>query len=160
MMARAVLVLLTMAAAALLLVAPPAARGAPAHPDFSDCKPLPYHEEFPLGLAVNCCHLEALMRKPEPQFQTWQQYLEENPLPRRLRVRPAAHLVADNVTYVRQLDRAYRLVRALPESDPRSLFQQNNFHCMYGDDGAIHQAGRPDLGYLIHRNWRVIATTL
>lgn len=93
------------------------------------------------------------MRKPEPLYKTWRQYLEENPLPKTPRVRPAAHLVMGDQDYLEQLDRAYQLFHALPESDPRSVRQQSHFHCVYGSSGVTKQAGYGNLNFVIHMNF-------
>jgi len=44
------------------------------------------------------------------------------------------------------------LVKALPESDPRSFYQQANVHCAYCA-AAYRQAGRPQLPLQIHYSW-------
>lgn len=151
--------LLALLLAVVVSWAPAGADAAPARTDFWNCQPV---EDIPDLFArpgdkpLNCCKLEELMRKPEPVYKTWTQYMAEHypgGLPRR--VRPAAHLVAGNQTYLRQLDRAHRLLRALRESDPRSWTQLSNFHCMYGAYGAARQAGRLDLVYSIHSSWLV-----
>lgn len=146
------------AAVLLLLLLVDQARtlaAAPLKPDFTLCGNY-------FGTDINCCTLPELtrggssLREGAPsEFMEWEEYLRENPLPKRLRIRRAAHLpeVAANATYLEQLDRAYRLVRSLPPSDPRSLLQQNNFHCMYGGTGVERQLGHPDLDFSIHVNW-------
>lgn len=112
---------------------------------------------------VSCCTLPDLMRRPAgPRaYKELAEYLQENPLPEQSRVRPAAHLVARNATYLEQLNRAYRLMRELPSTDPRSHAQQVNLHCMYGNSGTgivMQQApagvgGEPRREYSTHRNW-------
>lgn len=114
---------------------------------------------------VSCCTLPDLMRRPAgPRaYKELAEYLQENPLPEQSRVRPAAHLVARNATYLEQLNRAYRLMRELPSTDPRSHAQQVNLHCMYGNSGTgivMQQApagvgGEPRREYSTHRNWYV-----
>ncbi|CAD6336268.1 unnamed protein product [Miscanthus lutarioriparius] len=47
---------------------------------------------------------------------------------------------------------AVALVKALPESDPRSFYQQANVHCAYCA-AAYRQAGRPQLPLQIHYSW-------
>jgi len=48
--------------------------------------------------------------------------------------------------------RAVALMKALPESDPRSFYQQANVHCAYCA-AAYRQAGRPELPLQIHYSW-------
>ncbi|KAG6554730.1 hypothetical protein Mapa_003749 [Marchantia paleacea] len=55
-------------------------------------------------------------------------------------------------TYTRKLRRGYALMRALPDSDPRSFKRQNDIHCAYGT-GAFIQDGSTDLDIDIHFTW-------
>lgn len=107
------------------------------------------------GWGVHCCTLPDLMHKVRPtECVELADYLRDNPLPARPRLLRAAHLpqAALNATYLEQLDRAYRLVQALPHDDPRSLYQQNNFHCMYSGPEVRRQLGFPDLIFSVHTN--------
>ncbi|XP_026418439.1 polyphenol oxidase, chloroplastic-like [Papaver somniferum] len=69
-----------------------------------------------------------------------------------LRIRPAAHLVDD--AYIAKYNKAYELMRALPDDDPRSFYQQGNVHCAYcGDTFNQSLAGYPGLEIQVHRCW-------
>ncbi len=46
-----------------------------------------------------------------------------------MRTRPAAHLSDD--AYIAKYQRAYRLLKAIPDSDPRSWKNQSKLHCAY-----------------------------
>lgn len=139
----------------LLATAAPSVRvgSSPLSPDFTTCG---VHAH---SAGVNCCTLAELMHRPRPvAFIEWAQYVLDNPAAVRqpeLRLRRAAHLpeVAANRTYLRQLDLAFRRMKALPAHDPRSLSQQNKYHCMYGGIGVTQQLGFPGLMYNIHFSW-------
>ncbi|XP_047307722.1 polyphenol oxidase, chloroplastic-like [Impatiens glandulifera] len=72
------------------------------------------------------------------------------PPPTRLRIRPASHLV--DKKYVEKFERAVRLMKALPSTDPRSFYQQANIHCAYCD-GAYDQVNYPGLELQVHNSW-------
>nr|ABM68052.1 polyphenol oxidase [Trifolium pratense] len=72
----------------------------------------------------------------------------------KLRVRPAAQLVNDD--YFRKYDEALKLMRALPDDDPRSFFQQANIHCAYCV-GGYTQKGYPGLELSVHKSWLFLA---
>ncbi|KAL5730207.1 catechol oxidase [Ranunculus cassubicifolius] len=114
------------------------AMGAPiAPPDLSKCGPA----NLPDGvLPTNCC----------PPFN--QQITDFVPPSSStpLRVRPAAHLV--DAAYIAKYSRAYALMKALPDDDPRSFKQQANIHCAYCD-GAYDQVGFPNLDIQVHQSW-------
>ncbi|GMN50855.1 hypothetical protein TIFTF001_020012 [Ficus carica] len=119
------------------LRADPFAFAAPiAPPDLSKCGAA----DFPSGVEpTNCC----------PPFPA--QIVDfKLPPPSRVRVRPPAHAV-DNA-YIAKFNRAVQLMRALPDSDPRSFKQQANIHCAYCD-GAYEQVGFPDLDIQVHSSW-------
>ncbi|XP_058080760.1 polyphenol oxidase, chloroplastic-like [Magnolia sinica] len=67
-----------------------------------------------------------------------------------LRVRKPAHLLSDEE--VAKYKEAYRLMKALPETDPRSFMQQANVHCQYCN-GAYYQTGTEDKVLQVHYNW-------
>ncbi|XP_047309494.1 polyphenol oxidase, chloroplastic-like [Impatiens glandulifera] len=67
-----------------------------------------------------------------------------------LRVRPAAHLA--DADYIAKYTKALNLMKALPDSDPRSFKQQSNVHCAYCD-GAYQQVGFPNLELQVHDSW-------
>ncbi|AQL04970.1 Polyphenol oxidase, chloroplastic precursor [Zea mays] len=68
-----------------------------------------------------------------------------------LRTRQPAHGAA-GADSVARYARAVALMKALPESDPRSFYQQANIHCAYCT-AAYRQAGRPELHVQIHFSW-------
>jgi polyphenol oxidase len=68
----------------------------------------------------------------------------------KLRVRPAAHLVNDD--NLAKYNKALELMRALPNDDPRSFFQQANIHCAYCV-GGYKQLGYPDTELQVHNSW-------
>ena len=70
--------------------------------------------------------------------------------PNTVRVRPAAHSVDSE--YLQKFTRAISIMRALPDSDPRSFSQQAKVHCAYCD-GGYHQVGFPDLDLQVHGSW-------
>lgn len=72
------------------------------------------------------------------------------PSPSPLRVRPAAHAV--DQAYIDKYSKAIELMKALPDSDPRSFTQQADIHCAYCN-GAYDQVGFPDLELQIHQSW-------
>ncbi|KAL5575477.1 hypothetical protein UlMin_017176 [Ulmus minor] len=72
------------------------------------------------------------------------------PPPSKLRVRPPAHAL--DPAYLKKFNRAMALMKALPDSDPRSFKNQANIHCAYCN-GAYDQVGFPDLDLQVHENW-------
>ncbi|KAL5575481.1 hypothetical protein UlMin_017180 [Ulmus minor] len=72
------------------------------------------------------------------------------PPPSKLRVRPPAHAL--DPAYLKKFNRALALMKALPDSDPRSFKNQANVHCAYCN-GAYDQVGFPDLDLQVHNNW-------
>ncbi|KAI3852860.1 hypothetical protein MKW92_049202 [Papaver armeniacum] len=118
--------------------ADPMAMAAPiAPPDLSKCGPA---DIPPGGTPTNCC--------PPPNTKIINFQVPSKATP--LRIRPAAHLVDE--TYIAKYNKAYQLMRALPDDDPRSFTQQANVHCAYCD-GAYDQAGFPNLDIQVHNSW-------
>ncbi|KAI3961266.1 hypothetical protein MKX01_006980 [Papaver californicum] len=108
-----------------------------APPDLSKCGAA----DFPDGATpVNCCP------PPNTKIVNFQVPSKATPL----RIRPAAHLV--DKAYIAKYNKAYALMRALPDDDPRSFKQQANVHCAYCD-GAYEQAGFPQLDIQVHNSW-------
>ncbi|KAI3933769.1 hypothetical protein MKW92_038011 [Papaver armeniacum] len=107
-------------------------------PDLSKCDPANPDGATP----INCC--------PPPKTKIVDFQLPSSSTP--LRIRPAAHLVDE--AYIAKYDKAYELMRALPDEDPRSFKQQANVHCAYCD-GAYDQAlaGFPKLEIQVHGSW-------
>ncbi|GMN50856.1 hypothetical protein TIFTF001_020011 [Ficus carica] len=119
------------------LRADPFAFAAPiAPPDLSKCGAA----DLPSGVdPVNCC----------PPFSA--QIVDYKlPPPGRVRVRPPAHAVDD--AYIAKFNRAVELMKALPDTDPRSFKQQANVHCAYCD-GAYEQVGFPNVDIQVHNSW-------
>ncbi|OAE31511.1 hypothetical protein AXG93_3890s1000 [Marchantia polymorpha subsp. ruderalis] len=71
-----------------------------------------------------------------------------------LRVRKALQCLSGHElqTYLRKLEKGYVLMRALPDSDPRSFKRQNAIHCAYGT-GSFLQDGSTNLTIDVHLNW-------
>jgi polyphenol oxidase len=65
------------------------------------------------------------------------------------RVRRPAHLLSK--FELERLERAYALLRALPDSDPRSLWNQKNLHCLYCDNALYYPGQQYPLE--IHNGW-------
>lgn len=108
-----------------------------APPDLSKCGPA----DLPEGAEpTNCCPPTG------PRIIDFQLPSSSTPM----RVRPAAHLVDDE--YIAKYKRAYALMKALPDDDPRSFRQQANIHCAYCDS-AYDQVGFPDLEIQVHNSW-------
>lgn len=115
----------------------PFAFAEPVAPDLSNCNAA----ELPGGAKpTNCC---------PPSFTEIIDFKLPPPT-NKLRLRPAAHAV-DN-EYIAKYKKALDLMKALPESDPRSFTQQANVHCAYCN-GAYHQVGFPNLDYQVHGSW-------
>ncbi|XP_021726627.1 polyphenol oxidase, chloroplastic-like [Chenopodium quinoa] len=110
---------------------------APTAPDVSQCGP----SILDNGKILNCC-------PPKPsQAMDFKLPIVS---PYDLRTRPAAHLVDGK--YLEKYSKALALMKALPDSDPRSFKQQANIHCAYCNDG-YHQVGLPDLDFQVHGSW-------
>eukprot|EP00246_Nothoceros_aenigmaticus_P003300 TRINITY_DN1434_c0_g1_i1.p1 TRINITY_DN1434_c0_g1~~TRINITY_DN1434_c0_g1_i1.p1 ORF type:complete len:428 (+),score=47.10 TRINITY_DN1434_c0_g1_i1:30-1286(+) len=125
------------------------AHAAPLAANFSTCVPIP--STYPAH--YNCCTLSALINQP-PVIKDYQTYLKQTRFSNdRIRVRQAAHLV--NETYAEKFSRAYELMKALPDDDPRSWMQQSNLHCLYGQPFIRHQQNC-DQDYGIHKNWLLL----
>ncbi|KAG6540987.1 hypothetical protein Mapa_017657 [Marchantia paleacea] len=71
-----------------------------------------------------------------------------------LRVRKALQCLRgkDLSRYTRKLQKGYRLMRALPDSDPRSYKRQYGIHCAY-TTGSFIQDGSANLTIDIHIGW-------
>lgn len=66
-----------------------------------------------------------------------------------MRVRPAAHLV--DAAYVAKIQKAYALMRSLPNDDGRSFLNQAYLHCVYCDN-HLYFPGR-EYPLEIHSSW-------
>lgn len=66
-----------------------------------------------------------------------------------LRTRRPAHLLTK--FEIDRLERGYALLRALPDSDPRSMLNQMKLHCLYCDNGLYYPEEEYPLE--IHNGW-------
>ncbi|OIV91760.1 hypothetical protein TanjilG_26613 [Lupinus angustifolius] len=106
-------------------------------PDTTKCGPA----DIPAGAKpINCC--------PPPSENIIDFKFPSTKQP--LKVRPAANLV--NKDYIAKYEKAIGLMKALPQDDPRSFYQQANVHCAYCN-GAYSQVGFPDLDLQVHNSW-------
>ncbi|KAA8540488.1 hypothetical protein F0562_024593 [Nyssa sinensis] len=106
-------------------------------PDLTKC--VPAAEGFS-GEPLQCC---------PPKSGTIIDYKLPAP-PTKPRVRPAAHSASKE--YIEKFNRAIKLMKELPEDDPRSFMQQADVHCAYCN-GAYEQVGFPDLDIQVHNSW-------
>ncbi|GJN40622.1 hypothetical protein PR202_gb29867 [Eleusine coracana subsp. coracana] len=67
-----------------------------------------------------------------------------------VRTRRPVHEVG--AEYMAKYERLVALMKALPDSDPRSFHQQANIHCAYCT-GAYRQVGQPELPVQVHYSW-------
>ena len=65
------------------------------------------------------------------------------------RIRRPAHLLSK--FELARLEKGYKLLRELPDSDPRSLLNQKNLHCLYCDN-ALYYPGQ-EYPLEIHNGW-------
>ncbi|GAU42114.1 hypothetical protein TSUD_350880 [Trifolium subterraneum] len=107
-------------------------------PDLTSCVIPP--KEFPTDLqSISCCP-PLSSNIIDFKFPTFE----------KLRVRPAAQLVNDD--YFAKYNKALELMRALPDDDPRSFYQQASVHCAYCVGGYTQQ-GYPDTELQVHNSW-------
>lgn len=103
---------------------------------------------FPAPDIPNNCNSEERCCMPRPYVGKPVRQFEPDPaLPMRVR-RPVHLLTSSEIT---RLERAYELQRALPESDPRRLFNQAKLHCQYCDNAYTYPGMSWPLE--IHNNW-------
>ncbi|GAU42112.1 hypothetical protein TSUD_350860 [Trifolium subterraneum] len=70
----------------------------------------------------------------------------------KLKIRPAAQLVNDD--YFAKYDKALKLMKALPDDDPRSFKQQANIHCAYCVGGYTYPyLDNPKVELSVHKSW-------
>lgn len=104
-------------------------------PELEQC----HKPDLPTGAdPVNCC-------PPYSEKATDFQFPQNLPM----RVRPSAHKV--DAKYIKKYTQAVKLMRELPDDDPRSFVQQANVHCAYCD-GAYYTGSLP-LELQIHNCW-------
>uniref|UniRef100_A0A5B7BQI1 Putative polyphenoloxidase n=1 Tax=Davidia involucrata TaxID=16924 RepID=A0A5B7BQI1_DAVIN len=119
----------------------PLAFAAPiAAPDLTKCVPASSGFTPPNGQSVQCC----------PPLNSKIVDYKLPPPPKKLRVRPAAHMVSND--YIAKYTKAIELMKALPADDPRNFTQQGDVHCAYCN-GAYDQVGFPDLELQVHNSW-------
>ncbi|MCO5558123.1 hypothetical protein L7F22_011700 [Adiantum nelumboides] len=125
------------------LSAPPSASAAPIRvPNLQQCELATDTSVTgtPTTLTFNCC----LPITPTVNTFSFSKYTT------RRRVRPAAHTVSAD--YIAKYTRAYELMKALPESDPRSFAAQAKIHCAFCN-GAYRQAGNSSVELQVHFSW-------
>ncbi|KAK4484610.1 hypothetical protein RD792_007199 [Penstemon davidsonii] len=89
-------------------------------------------------LDINCCPPIA-------------QYIDYKlPPVTKMRFRPAAHLASKE--YIAKYEKAVRLMKELPDDDPRSFTQQAHVHCAYCNL-TYEQKGDSELKLQIHNSW-------
>ncbi|OAE32830.1 hypothetical protein AXG93_786s1290 [Marchantia polymorpha subsp. ruderalis] len=100
------------------------------------------------GEITQCCPPAAYTKGPVVDFIPKR---DRHPGP--LRVRKALQCLSGDElsSYSEKLWKAYELMQALPQDDPRSFYQQNAMHCAYGS-GAFVQDGTGNLTIDIHFN--------
>jgi polyphenol oxidase len=87
-----------------------------------------------------CC-----MPRPYKGKEMYQFKYENLPM----RTRPAAHTVSAD--YIRKIEKGYKILRELPDTDPRSLLNQMRLHCLYCDHGLFFPGVKYPLA--IHNGW-------
>ncbi|KAG6553303.1 hypothetical protein Mapa_005037 [Marchantia paleacea] len=109
---------------------------------FRTCRPGSW-----IGIPSDCCPPKVIQG---PIVDFCPKYDASKPL----RVRKALQCLSGDElnTYTRKLQKGYALMRALPDSDPRSLKRQNEIHCAYGT-GSFIQDGSTNLTIDVHLNW-------
>ncbi|KAL2931925.1 (+)-larreatricin hydroxylase chloroplastic [Bienertia sinuspersici] len=112
----------------------PAALAKPTSPDVIHCG----LAEIKDDLSLDCC---------PPMPSQFVDFKLPKTHPHALKIRPAAHLASDK--YIEKYSKALALMKALPDSDPRSFTQQAKVHCAYCN-GGYQQAGLPDLDLQVH----------
>ncbi|MED6169611.1 hypothetical protein PIB30_022829 [Stylosanthes scabra] len=117
----------------------PFAFAAPLAPDLKTCGP----PTLPAGAKpTKCC--------PPPSTTIKDFVFPQQNLP--LKIRKPAQLVAKDSEYVAKYKEAIRLMKSLPEDDPRNFTQQANVHCAYCHN-SYHQVGFPNLDLQVHFSW-------
>ncbi|GMJ14355.1 hypothetical protein HRI_005104700 [Hibiscus trionum] len=121
------------------LVGDPFALASPIAPDFSR----PCSDAILPGNHVPCCPPEST------------KIIDfELPEVRKIRHRPAAHLV--DCDYLIKFELAMERMRALPKDDPRSFFQQARVHCAYCNEAYFQKEpprDEPDQKLKVHFSW-------
>ncbi|KAG9147457.1 hypothetical protein Leryth_027477 [Lithospermum erythrorhizon] len=115
------------------------------YPDLTACtksviSPIP---DDPNAEQVECC-------PPTPLSEIKPYKIPVNPVKR---IRPAAHLVDE--AYIRKYMNAIEAMKALPDKDPRSFYQQAKIHCAYCNYGhkVKHPVTGEEVRFSVHGNW-------
>ncbi|KAG6541219.1 hypothetical protein Mapa_017380 [Marchantia paleacea] len=92
---------------------------------FKNCIP-GFHAE--MNVTTFCCPPQKNLNGPIVDFVPRHDPLEP------LRIKKALQCLSGKElrTYTRKLQKGYELMRALPDDDPRSFYQQGQIHCAYG----------------------------
>ncbi|KAI5080795.1 hypothetical protein GOP47_0003978 [Adiantum capillus-veneris] len=112
-------------------------------PDLQQCEPAmdvsPTNQT--MMLTLNCC---LPIPAHKPRVFSFHKYKSKP------RVRQAAHTVSD--AYIAKYTRAYELMKALPDDDPRSFHTQAKIHCAFCNF-AYRQAGNTSVPLQVHFSW-------
>jgi polyphenol oxidase len=101
---------------------------------------------FPIPSFSNCNNFEGCC--PPPYNQTFKHFYKfDTKLP--VRTRRPAHLLDD--AYIAKYQKAYELLRALPDSDGRSWKNQAKLHCAYCDAAFFFPKARGN--FEVHYSW-------
>ncbi len=118
------------------------------------CKGLVQALPFPAPNFNNCNNYQGCCPAPYNGTISEKLYVFDRKLP--MRTRPAAHLLDD--AYIAKYQRAYRLLKALPDSDPRSWNNQAKLHCAYCNAAfnfdVLTSSGRSStMRFEVHYGW-------
>nr|AAW57419.1 aureusidin synthase-like protein [Oncidium hybrid cultivar] len=137
------LLLLPLLFLAFLLLSPPQPPHRPIQaPNLSECHPI-FVSSASNSPLLNCC---PPILSPPYKILDFTFPLPNSPL----RTRRPAHLLDSH--YISQYSKAVQLMKDLPDTDPRSFYQQANVHCAYCN-GAYDQPGFSNLQLRIHGSW-------
>ncbi|KAJ7514804.1 hypothetical protein O6H91_23G059800 [Diphasiastrum complanatum] len=104
-------------------------------PDLTQCQ----KADVPGGSSPKCCLPSDPVKATDFQIDA--------SLP--MRVRMASHLL--DAAYITKYNRAYELMRALPDDDPRSFSQQASVHCAFCQSAYLQKNSNEKLQ--IHFSW-------
>ncbi|KAH8946526.1 hypothetical protein BDL97_12G100000 [Sphagnum fallax] len=117
------------------------------------CKGLVQALPFPAPNFNNCNNYQGCCPAPYNGTISEKLYVFDRKLP--IRTRPAAHLLDD--AYIAKYQRAYRLLRVLPDSDPRSWKNQAKLHCAYCNAAfnfdVLTSSGSSTMRFEVHYGW-------
>ncbi|XP_071727143.1 polyphenol oxidase, chloroplastic-like [Rutidosis leptorrhynchoides] len=76
------------------------------------------------------------------------------PRPTTLRTRPTAQAAANDPVYLAKFMKAVKLMKALPDDDPRSWNNQGKIHCAYCNAGYTQEkSGFDTVNMQVHNSW-------